>query len=119
MTDDELDRALFALPLEEPPADLHARILAATVLRPAPAFATWEWLLLVAAIALTAAATVWIFTSAPGSVHALGNAVTGGMHALGLYSRATYVWIATGLSSVWWISRLNFMPNPRRTVYNR
>ena len=36
MTDDDLDRALFALPLEEPPADLHGRILAATVLRPAP-----------------------------------------------------------------------------------
>ena len=28
----------FALPLEEPPADLHGRILAATVLRPAPTF---------------------------------------------------------------------------------
>ena len=33
MTDDELERALAALPLEEPPADLHARILAATVCR--------------------------------------------------------------------------------------
>ena len=38
MTDDELDRALFALPLEEPPADLRARILAATVCGSAPAF---------------------------------------------------------------------------------
>ncbi len=44
MTDDELDRALFALPLEEPPADLHGRILAATVLRPAPTFRVWELL---------------------------------------------------------------------------
>ena len=119
MTDDELNGALFALPVEEPPADLHARILAATVGRPAPAFATWEWLLLAIAISLTAAGTVWIVTSAPGSVHALGTAVIGGLHALGLYSRATYVWIAIGLSSVWWISSLNFMPNPRPTVYNR
>jgi len=36
MTDDELDRALFALPLEEPPADMHQRIMSATVLRAAP-----------------------------------------------------------------------------------
>ena len=35
MTDDELDRALFALPLEEPPADMHQRIMSATVLRAA------------------------------------------------------------------------------------
>ena len=37
-SDDALDRALFALPLEEPPADLRASILTATVYRPAPAF---------------------------------------------------------------------------------
>ncbi len=36
MTDDELDRALFALPLEQPPAAMHQPILAATVLRAAP-----------------------------------------------------------------------------------
>ena len=119
MTDDELDRALFALPLEQPPPDLHARIMAATALRPGPTFATWEWLLLVVAVSLTIATTAWIFMSAPGSMQTLGNAVMSGMHALGLYSRATYVWFAIGLSSVWWISSLNFMPNPRRTVYNR
>ena len=51
MTDDELDRALFALPLEEPPADMHERIMAATVLRAGPAFRTWElWLLAAAAV---------------------------------------------------------------------
>ncbi len=119
MTDDELDRALFALPLEEPPADLHEQIMAATVLRPAPTFASWEWVLLVVAISLTIAATTWIFTSSPGSVHRLGYAVVNGLHGLGFYSRATWVWIAIGLSSVWWISSLNFMPKPGPTVYNR
>jgi hypothetical protein len=119
MTDDELDRALFALPLEEPPADLHGRIMAATALRPAPTFATWEWLLLVVAVSLTTAATAWIFLSAPGSVHALGYAIEDGLRALGFYSRATYIWIAIGISSLWWISSLNFMPNPRTGVYNR
>jgi len=119
MTDDELDRALFALPLEEPPADLHQRILAATTLRPAPIFAEWERLLLAAAVALTAALTVWMFTSTPGSLHRIGDDFVSGMRALGLLNRSTYVWLGIGLSSVWWISSLNFMPTPRRTVYNR
>jgi hypothetical protein len=41
-SDDALDRALFALPLEEPPAGLRASILTATAYRPAPAFTMWE-----------------------------------------------------------------------------
>jgi hypothetical protein len=119
MTDDDLDRALFALPLEEPPQDLHQRILAATVLRPAPTFAPWEVILLVIAVVLTAAATTWIFRSSPGSVHRLGADIVVGMRAIGLFSRATYVWLAIGLSSLWWISSLNFMPARDRSVYNR
>ena len=119
MTDDDLDRALFALPLEEPPADLHAKIMSATLLRTAPTFAPWELVLLAVAIVLTVAATTWMFTSSPGSVHRLGAAIVGGMHEIGLFSRATYVWLAIGVSSVWWISSLNFMPRQRRTVYNR
>ncbi len=55
--DDALDRALAALPLEEPPADLHARIMAATVYAPAPAGVPvpgWErgWLALFAGLAV-------------------------------------------------------------------
>ena len=119
MTDDDLDRALFALPLEEPPLDLHQRILAATVLRPAPTFAPWEIVLLVIAVALTAAATTWMFTSSPGSVHRLGADIVAGMRAAGLFSRATYVWLGIGISSLWWISSLNFMPARNHTVYNR
>lgn len=119
MTEDELDRALFALPLEEPPADLHARIMAATALRPLPTFAPWEWVLLVVAISLTVALTTWMFGSSPGSVHRLGYAVMSGLYNIGLYSRATYVWLAIGVSSVWWISSLNFMPKHRPTMYNR
>ena len=41
-SDDSLERALFALPLEEPPSDLRASILAATAFRPAPPFGVWE-----------------------------------------------------------------------------
>jgi len=119
MTEDDLDRALFALPLEEPPAGLHERIMAATAMRPSPTFAMWEWMLLVVAVSLTIAATVWMFTSAPGSVHRLGYAVVGMARALGLFQRATYIWLGVGITSVWWISSLNFMPSHRTTVYNR
>jgi hypothetical protein len=42
LDDDSLDRAIAALPLEEPPADLRASILAATVYRPAPPFTAAE-----------------------------------------------------------------------------
>jgi hypothetical protein len=60
MTDDELDRALVALPLEEQPADQHGRILAATVLRPAPTFRIWELFLLAVGIS-----SVWWISSLP------------------------------------------------------
>ena len=40
--DEMLERALGALALEESPPDLRARILAATVNRPAPIFNLWE-----------------------------------------------------------------------------
>ena len=54
-SDDALDRALFALPLEEPPEDLRASILTATVYRPVPVFAAWE----IAAIGAVAAVGIW------------------------------------------------------------
>jgi hypothetical protein len=119
MTDDELDRALFALPLEEPPADLHQRIMSATVLRAAPAFRLWELWLLAFAVVLVCSATAWIVTSSPAAGSRLVDSIVAFMHSFGLFSRSTYVWLAIGLSSVWWISSLPFMATPGRTVYNR
>jgi hypothetical protein len=119
MTDDELDRALFALPLEEPPADMHQRIMSATVLRAAPAFRQWELLLLAVAVALVCVATAWIVTSSPAAGSRLTDSVVAFMRGFGLFSRSTYVWLAVGISSVWWISSLPFMATPRPTVYNR
>jgi hypothetical protein len=40
--DAALERALEALPLEDSPADLHSRIIAAVAQRPQPAFRPWE-----------------------------------------------------------------------------
>jgi hypothetical protein len=119
MTEDELDRALFALPLEEPPAGLHAQIMAATVLRAAPAFRTAELWLLAAAVALVSLVTVYVFRSTPDAAMHLNDSLVAGMRALGLFSRATYVWVGIGITSVWWISSLPFMATPRSTVYNR
>ncbi len=119
MTDDELDRALLALPLEEPPADLHGRILAATVLRPAPTFRAWEVVLLAVAVAAVFVLSFAVFTSVPHAGNRLVDASIDGLRALGLFNRATYVWLAIGLSSVWWISSLTFMQPQRPTVYNR
>ena len=120
MTDDDLDRALLALPLEEPPADLHRSILAATILRPTPTFRAWE---LCAARPPrspgSASLTFLMFASTPHAGARLADAIVAGARAMGLFSRSTYVWLAVGISSVWWISSLTFMPRPRPTVYNR
>lgn len=119
MTDDELDRALFALPLEEPPADLHRSIMAATMFRPAPALRTWEVVLAAGAVALATWLTVAIFASSPGALARIGHTAVVALRDLGLFSRATYVWFGIGVSSLWWISSLSFMPVRRVPVYNR
>lgn len=56
LDDDSLDRSIAALPLEEPPADLRASILAATVYRPAPPFTIAE---LIAGVAVAGLA-IWL-----------------------------------------------------------
>jgi len=119
MTDDELDQALFALPLEEPPAELHRAILAATVLQEAPAFRAWELWLLVGAAFVVGWLAVWMFGSVPDAGARTANAVIGALRAWGLFSLSTYVWLGIGISSLGWISSLNFMPIRRQTVYNR
>lgn len=50
--DAALERALSALPLEETPADLHARILFAVAQQPQPAFRSWELWIVGAAFAI-------------------------------------------------------------------
>jgi hypothetical protein len=119
MTDDELDRALFALPLEEPPADLHARIMSATVLRATPAFKTWELVVLGLMVLAVGGLTAFLFVTTPDAGERLADWTVTGLRSLGLFHRATYAWLAIGISSVWWISSLTFMATPRPTVYNR
>lgn len=116
MTDDELDRALFALPLEEPPAELRERVLAATVLKTESAFAPWEtW-----AIGTLLALAVWLLCLVSTGVGS--EPVVAGLAALrasGLFDPATWLWLAVGGSATYWISRLILMPQPPAPTYNR
>jgi hypothetical protein len=110
-SDEELERALFALPLEEPPADLRASILAATVYRPPLPVKPWEIWALGAVVALL----VWLLvliakgTAAPAMVTFDDYVV----NALKDFAQpATLFWIALGGGAVVWISQLNLMPAP-------
>jgi hypothetical protein len=119
MTDDDLDRALLALPLETPGAGLRPRILAATVWREPATFRPWELWLLGTLVALAVWLCIDILT-APVMLSARPHAVTDALEfvavmlrAAGLTSPVTLFWLAVGLSSAWWISHLTLMPQPR------
>jgi hypothetical protein len=110
-SDDELERALFALPLEEPPADLRASILAATVYRTPLAVKPWEvW----AAGALCALLT-WLLLlvvrgGATPTVSMISIYASG---ALALFAQPqTLFWIAVGGGAALWVSQLNLTVVP-------
>ncbi len=102
-SDDALDRALFALPLEEPPADLRASILSTTVYRPAPLFKPWELVLLGAIVAVM----VWlvVLIAMGGSTLFAASLEKAGSTLVGLLSNvATLAWIAAGGATAIWLS---------------
>jgi len=110
--DDALDRALFALPLEEPPADLRAAILTATIYRPAPVFSFRELLVLAAICAVV----VWLLTAVVLGgdslfVHSLQALGIGAVHALG--NTSLVLWAAAGGATAIWLSIFTgFQPRP-------
>lgn len=110
--DDELDRALFALALEEPPAGLREAILAATVdapvLEPAP-LRPWEAWGLASALAVTLWLALWVLHGEAGTLSAaLANA---GAQTLGLLERpATLAWLAVGGATAFWLTQANLVP---------
>ncbi|HET9030713.1 MAG TPA: hypothetical protein VFN49_11100 [Candidatus Aquilonibacter sp.] len=112
-SDDALDRALFALPLEEPPADLRAAILTATVYRPAPLFKPWE----LAVLGTLAAIVTWLVvlvimsggTLAMHSVQAIGSAIESAFS-----NYATLAWVAAGGGAAIWLSLFTgFQPSTK------
>jgi hypothetical protein len=118
MTDDELDRALFSLPLEEAPADLHSRIMAGTLLRPRLTFSAWEVWLVGTLVACAVWLTFMVATSVPDLSGAISRAVWAAVDAIGTaFSINTLMWVALGASFVLWISQLTLPP--RRTTAGR
>lgn len=110
-SDVDLDRALFALPLEEAPPNLRASILGATVYRPAPPFALWEaWM-----FGTLTAVVGWLCVSV-----ATGGAdrFVGAMESLGLIvsqylaQPSTAMWLAIGIGVAFWGSFANLAPAP-------
>jgi hypothetical protein len=102
--DDALDRALFALPLEEPPMDLRASILRATIYAPAPVFKTWE----LAVLGAVAAVMVWFVamiamggaTLFLDTVQMIGAIVMNAIAKNG----STIAWVAAGGAAAIWLS---------------
>ena len=101
--DDALDRALFSLPLEEPPADLRASILTSTVYRPAPVFSFWE----ITGIGVMAAVFGWLVALiAMGGgalfLHTISTIVT--TVARPLTNVTTLAWLAAGAATAFWLT---------------
>ena len=110
--DDFLDRALAALPLEDPPASLHARVMSATVYRPRAAVQQWEiWLL--ATFSALAIWLSWVVLSSPRIAERLTDRISQLIESGGLTSVNTLVWLAVGISAAWWLSQLS-VPARRR-----
>ncbi len=82
-----LDRAILALPLEQPPVSLRASILASTIYRAAPLFSPAE----ITAVASITAVLVWLgLTTAP----QIGLAVAA------VFSNLTLLaWLAAGVAT--------------------
>ncbi len=102
-SDEELERALFSLDLEEPPADLRGSILAGTCYRTPAIFKPWETAILGAVIAIVA----WVaWTVITGDLPTIAGGVTAAMQTVGLFlsNGITLAWIAVGGSVAVWLS---------------
>ena len=102
-SDEDLERALFALDLEEPPADLRGSILAATVYRAPVIFKQWELVLLGAGVAVLA----WVaFAIVTGGLPSLAGNLQAGLQTVGsaLSNMLTLSWIAAGGAVAVWLS---------------
>jgi hypothetical protein len=100
---DELDRALLALPLEEPPAGLRTSILMATAYRPTPAFSFWE----VTSVGVLGAVGVWLLVllALGGGQLFLHTLATIGAWAMQALSNWTVVvWLAAGGATALWLT---------------
>jgi hypothetical protein len=106
--DDELERALFSLDLEEPPADLRASILAQTIYRVpvSAAVRPWEVWLYGGLCAVIVWMLILVLRGAAGP--AVSEAASFGNDIATFFSHpATLFWIAVGGAATVWISQVN------------
>ena len=100
--DDELDRALFELPLEEPPRALRAAILASTVYRPRATVSLGETVV----VGTLAALIVWLLTELVlGGGQLFGRAfIEIGASAFAALSNVSVLaWLGTGSAIAAWL----------------
>jgi hypothetical protein len=116
--DDDLDRAIAALPLAEPPTGFHARIMAATVYRPEPLVRGWEvWV--IGTLVAVAAWLSWVVATTPRAVTQIVDAAMAAMQTTAaLTGTYTVLWLAVGVSAAWWISQLS-VPTTRSRIEAR
>jgi hypothetical protein len=104
---DDLDRALLALPLEEPPEGLRTSILAATVFAPpVPALAmrTWEIVMIGTMLAVGTFLAILLVQSS-----SLATQIATGLGSV-LSNPAILAWLATGTLVALVVSLLNSPP---------
>jgi hypothetical protein len=100
---DALDRALFALPLEEAPADLRSSILLATAYRPVSPFPLWE-LAVAGALGAVAVWLIILLVMGGGSLflHTVNTIAVTAVTALS--NGTTLIWLAAGGAITIWLS---------------
>ncbi|GAC1501058.1 MAG: hypothetical protein NVS1B14_05310 [Vulcanimicrobiaceae bacterium] len=108
---DDLDRQLFSLPLEEPPAQLRSAILAATVYRPPFPMKTWETWVLGALAALSAWLGVLVVQGGSETFTAT-FASLGAILTRMLVANNTLLWLAVGGSVTFLALMINLSPIP-------
>ncbi len=114
---DEIDRALFALPLEEAPLGLREAILGVTIHAPRPRVAAapiglWESVTLGVLFAVLTWLSIEILTN-PAFAHQALAAL--GIFGRTLESPATLLWLGLGASVALWLSFPSLRP-ARTTV---
>lgn len=103
MNMDELERALFALPLEEPPEGMRASILLATAYRPAPAFSVLE-LATLGALGAVALWLVVLLVLGGGTLFVETLTTIGSLLSRAFSNAATLAWLAAGGATALWLT---------------
>ncbi|HEV3152660.1 MAG TPA: hypothetical protein VGZ02_02535 [Candidatus Baltobacteraceae bacterium] len=110
-SDEELERALFSLELEEPPADLRTSILSATIYRPVVPVNQWEtWAVGAVCALLTWVAVILLRGEGAATLNAFN---THAGEAIAAFATPQMLfWAAAGGGLVLWISQLNLTLAP-------